>query len=135
MRPYPTRNGLAVPTCEVDLPESRLNLRNPKNFNNHHLEFSRRTFGKSALLMTLRDLEFMQEALPMDVHNMGRLNLHNIYSPPKLPTPRQAMDRIDQAYETDERLKIWNAELKQYEYHTLTSQAFKSLKREYYKTR
>lgn len=135
MRPYPTRNGLAVPTCEVELPTTRLNERNPNHFNNHHLEFSRRMFSHTMLMQTLRDLEFMQEMLPMDIHNMGKHNLHTIYGPPAMPTPRQAMDRIDDAYETGERLHIWNPSIKLYKFQPITHAMFRALKKDYYQQR
>lgn len=129
---YPVRNGIAIPTCEVDLPETRLNWENPHHLNNHHLEFSKRMFSHTLLLQTLRDLEYMQEDLPMDIHNMGKNNLHTIYSPPKLPTPRQAMDRIGEAFEIGERLHVWKSQTKSYEYQPITHALYKSIKAEYW---
>jgi len=130
---YPTRRGLAIPTCEVDLPPTHLNWENPNHLNNHHLEFSRRMFSHSMMLQTLRDLEFMQEMLPMDIHNMGKHNLHTIYGPPALPTPRQVMDRITDAWDTDERLHISNG--RTYEYKPITHALYKQLKREYWQAK
>jgi len=133
MQPYPTRNGLAIPTCEVELPESHLNLQNPNNWNNHHREFSAKMFSHTMMLKTLRDLSGMQEMMPMDIHNFGKDTLHTRYSPPKLPTPRQAMDRIGEAWEEDEELHIWNNDLKLYELKPITLSLYKALKREYWK--
>ena len=128
---YPTRNGLAIPTCEVDLPPTRLDWDNPNHLNNHHREFSARMFSHTLLLQTLRDLQFMQEVLPVDIHNMGKNNLHTIYGPPALPTPRQAMDRVSEAFETDELLHVWNKPLRAYEFQPITMALYKSLKKEY----
>lgn len=128
---YPTRHGIPIPTCEVALPESRLDLDNPRNFNNHHLAFTRRMFGHNIILRTFKDLEYMQELLPKDVHNTGKDTLHARYSPPELPTPRQAMDRIDQAFENGERLHVWDNTLRQYEFSWITHLMYKTIKDEY----
>lgn len=106
MRPYPTRDGLPIPTAELELPESRLNLKNSKNFNNHHLYFSKRTYLQDPILNALRNLERSQELLPKDMHNQGKNTLHSLYSPPKRPTRHKAMEEIEEAYELGEKLKI-----------------------------
>ena len=99
---YPTRNGISISSSELELPPSRLNLSNEKNFNNHHLEWTRKAMAKSAILQTLRDLEWMQERQPLDVHNW----IHQEYSPPKMPTPSQAMARIAMGYDIGEALNV-----------------------------
>lgn len=77
-RPYPTRDGLAIPTNEVELPVTKLNQNFWSNFNNHHREWPRKAFGANVIYQTLRDLESMQELLPKDIHNKGKHNLHSI---------------------------------------------------------
>lgn len=88
--------------------------------------------GRTALTQTLRDLEYMQEMLPMDIHNMGKHNLHTIYGPPKMPTPRQAMDRVAEAFDIGERLHVWNSREKRYEFQPISHALYKSIKKEYW---
>jgi hypothetical protein len=95
---YPTRNGIAINPREIELPETKLDF-NEKNL--HHLEWLKRLMGKFAILTILRDLDSLQSGEYIDVHNW----LHTQFEPPELPTIRQAMDYIDDAYNHDEKLQ------------------------------
>lgn len=128
---YPTRKGIAVPTYEVRLPVSRLDTSSIRNYNIHHLEFPRKAMGKNALTLTLMNLTTMQEPLPMDIHNMGKYNLHSIYGPPRFPTPKEVMDRLDDAYYGNEMLHTWNQSTLSYDVTTFTETLYKHLQREY----
>jgi hypothetical protein len=99
---YPTRHGIAVPITEIWLPRSDLNIEKKKNNNNHHNSWTEKMFGKCVLFNTLRNLESQQFCLPLDVHDY----LHEIYDPPKLPTPLQAVTEIERAKEDAEKLLI-----------------------------
>jgi len=98
---YPTRNGIAIPPCELELPYSNLRLDKPRNLNLHHHEFTARTFGKFVLLDTLRNLECNQTYMPIDQHAW----LHQEYDPPKPPTSYQAMREIERAKDEGEKLR------------------------------
>lgn len=126
-RSYPIRNGIAIPTCEIELPESRLDPENKYSFNNHHLNFTRREFGKLAILQTLRDLQVQQDRMPVDVHGW----LHKYYAPPELPTPEQAMTEVLRAYDAKESMQIYNAIDKKYVLHPITDIHIKTLVAEY----
>lgn len=99
---YPTRNGIAVPVSELALPSTRLDLSQEYTTNNHHLEFSRRNMGRFLITQTLRDLQLMQEQMPVDVHAY----LHKIYEPPEFPSIKQAMSRVILAIERGEQLNL-----------------------------
>ena len=114
MRPYPTRDGLPVSTSELNLPPSRLSPKNEKNFNNHHLFFSKRAYLSDPILTALRNLDRSQEMLPKDQHNLGKLGLHSVYSPPKIPSRKRAMEEIEEAYLNNEKLKIRDRDLGKY---------------------
>lgn len=101
-RPYPTRNGIAIPPQELELPSTRLNTENRYSYNNHHANFTRRAFGRLAVFQTLRDLERHQYRMGVDVHAY----LHKIYEPPVMPTPEQALAEVIDAYEQGERLRF-----------------------------
>lgn len=115
MEAYPTRNGIAVPPSELELPESQLNLGDLGNFNTHHLEYTRRSFGRFALSQCLRDLERLQTSLPRDVHQA----LHDTYAPPEFPTEYQAASEIMEAYEEMENVRIYVIERKRYELYPI----------------
>lgn len=100
MKQWPTVNGIAIPLEEIWLPESNLDLTKRENFNNHHLEYTARTFGRSILLQVVRNLDCHQELIPLDVHDY----IHRKYSDTEPPTPRQAMDEIYRAYHANEQL-------------------------------
>jgi hypothetical protein len=99
---YPVRNGIAVHATELELPDSKLYLGNEQNWDNHHDEYTARMFGRCILLHTLRSLDSLQEPVPRDVHSYQE----KTYAPPELPTVRQAMDYIDDAYNRNERLRF-----------------------------
>ena len=99
---YPTRRGISIPSSELDLPETRLDLRRQHTTNNHHMEWSRRSMGRFLITQTLRDLEGLQEVLPLDVHTL----LHKRYEPPRFPTVDEAMDRVIEAYDNAEQMKV-----------------------------
>lgn len=97
---YPTREGIAIPIRELDLPVCRESERSKQN--NHHLEFTRRRMGQFLITQTLRDLLDLQEVMPVVTHNI----LHDRYQPPEFPTIEQAMTRLDDAFYNQETLKI-----------------------------
>lgn len=103
---YPTRDGLPVFTSELELRPSELDLRDSDNYSLHHLHFPARLMGRLLITNTLRNLEHEQEELPNDQHNLGRFALHTLYIPPEPPTLLQAMDRLDIAKETGERMRV-----------------------------
>lgn len=132
---YPTRKGIAVPTREVWLPESRLNPNNPHNYNLHHREFTIRKMAKFTITRLLKDLEGTHELLLKDIHNMGRHTLHTIYGPPRFPTPAEAMDRLDEAYEMGEMLELRNYDTGHYDLFPFTKADYDNAKREYERVR
>ncbi len=100
---YPTRHGLAVHTAELGLqPDCAVNER---NINNHHLQFTKCEYMGSIILVALRSLDERQDILPVAVHDY----LHTIYEPPVKPTLVQAMNRLQQAHDSDELLKFGSA--------------------------
>ena len=101
MERYPTRNGIAIPTREIWLPDTE--LKNcEKNKNNHHLEWTARKFGSSILYVTLRNMEIHQELMQKDVHDW----IHNEYEVPEFPTAKQAMEEVERGYWEQENLKV-----------------------------
>lgn len=100
MKEYPTENGIAVALHEIHLPPSRLNTQKRHNTNRHHRQWERRKYGKFLITQTLRDLEYLQNVMPIDQHAW----LHAEYAPPKFPTPQQAMARLAVAYFNDEKI-------------------------------
>jgi len=106
MTQYPSRYGLPVPVTEIELPSTRLRDVD-HNKNNHHLLFPRKRYELGGIIYaTLRDLDSMQQLLPRDVHNVGKPNLHTIYSPPSIPKPITAIDYICEANARGEKLKV-----------------------------
>ena len=101
MRRYPTREGIVVPLYELELPQSNIDRLETQNVNNHHMEFTRKSFGRFLITRTLRELYDLQTDLPLDVHAW----LHKNYAPPEFPSPQQAMARLAQAYFSDEPLQ------------------------------
>lgn len=127
MERYPTKNGIAIPTSEVRLPETRLDLSLPESTNNHHTAWTRRAMSRFLLTQTFRDLESMQEELPYDVH----VELHRTYDPPEFPTPRQVMARVSMAYDTLEQMKIYDATQRRYVFNPISSVHMKQMEMEY----
>lgn len=124
---YPTRNGLPISTHELDLVPSILDPNNPYSWNNHHLHYESSWYKGDLLTNTLRNLEGQQERTLRDQHNLGKTSLHAIYGPPQRPTIEVVMNRLDQAHETEERLKIWDDNQKMYVYHDITEICWKQL--------
>lgn len=102
---YPTVHGVPVSPLDIWLPETHLNPNKDKNYNNHHDCWTARRFGRSILFQVFRDLQSHQNYLPLDVHEW----LHANYGPPAMPTPLEAMERIEQAYYECENLQIRKA--------------------------
>ncbi len=124
---YPTRDGIPVPIHEVDLPKSKLDLSRPESFDNHHNAWTRRSFGRFLLTRTLRNLESMQFTIPKDVH----ASLHRIYQPPEFPTKEQALARVRAAYESGEKLKVYDIESRAYILYGLTDGIMQDIADEY----
>jgi len=122
---WPTRNGIAVRLNELNLPESRLNLNNPNNFNNHHYGFERRSFARLAIFQTFRDLDREQEQAPIDTHALG----HRLFSAPRMLSPEQALSNVFDAYEQDESLRYGSANHPTYK--PLTNDLMNQLVQEY----
>lgn len=101
---YPIRDGLPLSVNEVLLPDSQLEDA-PHNYNNHHLLFPERLYGRTALYLVLRNLDGMQELVLKDQHNAGKTCLHSLYLPPPLPKPTKAMDRVLEAVDNSELLR------------------------------
>lgn len=99
---YPDRGGIAVSPLDIWLPESNLDLERKKNWNNHHTEFYARMYGAFILYWVFHDLAANQIYLPLDVHQW----LHDEYDAAIMPTPYQAMDRIEQAFYEGEVLQV-----------------------------
>ena len=108
---YPTgRNGMSLPVCELELPPSKLDLREDHSWNNHHMQWERRKYGQHLIYQTLRNLDRLQIVLPVDVHN----SLHDKYSPPEMPSLKQASDEIMEAWDELEGIKIYRGREKGY---------------------
>lgn len=127
---YPSFNGLPISTSELELRPSRLDLDNTQNFSLHHLHWPARIIGRLLITQTLRDLEHEQEYLPNDQHNLGKFALHTLYSPPKPPTLLQAMDRLDEAKETGERMRV-RVNGRGYIFQNISDIHFKQIDQEY----
>lgn len=129
---YPTRNHLAVSTEELDLPESELNLDKRKSWHNHHLYYYSGRYKPSFIMNSLRNLESSQEMLPRDVHVLGKLALHNVYTDGvPLPPAKVAMERLEEGFENGERFKVWNVKKKRYEFQEFDRGYWEALKRVY----
>lgn len=122
---YPTRKGISIPSSELELPETRLDLSKEFTTNNHHMEWSRRLMGKFLITQTLRDLKSMQEEMPIDVHSY----LHKIYEPPRFPTVEEAMARVEEAYLFGEKMNV--KANRGYVEHPITDVHWKQIQLEY----
>lgn len=129
---YPTRNGLAISTRELDLPRSELNPADHRNQQNHHLYYYSPRYKGHIILNSLRDLEMNQERLARDQHILGKLALHNVYTDGvPIPPLNVAMDRLEMAYETAEQFKVWDKGAHGYVKHTFTKRHWERLKKAY----
>ncbi len=108
---YPTRNGIAVPAFELQLPETKIDLSHEFEFSNHHDCWYAKKFGSEILYLTLRKLEICQSVLPNDLHE----HIHMTYEQPKLPRPYQAYTHITKAAEDGVMLKNGSANNPHYE--------------------
>lgn len=52
--------------------------------------------------MTVRNLARLHETLPKDVHEF----IHKNYEPPVMPTPRQAIEAVDEAFYNEEQIRV-----------------------------
>lgn len=100
-REYPNVDGWPEPLAELELPESKLDQSNKNNFNNHHMFWPRRAFGRLAISQTIRDLEKHQIILPRDTHSL----IHSTYDPAPRPSIHEMMTRIEFAKSIGERLR------------------------------
>jgi len=101
---YPTIHGVPVSYKDLYLPDSRLNPNQPRNYNNHHSVFPRRTYKKIGgliLLETFRNIETHIPHILLDTHEL----IHQEYDPPKMATWGQMMDEIERAKDAGEKLK------------------------------
>lgn len=124
---YPTRFGAPISSTELDLPPSHLNPAVESNYNNHHLYFEAAFYRSDFIFNALRNLEFNQEWMLKDQHNMGRLALHSLYLPPERPTYADAMDRLDEGHEVGERFKVYDHDQHKYVYQNFTDIHWKQL--------
>ena len=105
-RTYPVDSvGMPKRVQELDLQPSHLKKR-PENQSLHHYHWSARRMSRLLISQTLRDLENEQVFMQNDQHNLGQTALHSIYDMPKLPTLNQMMDRLDEAKQTKEQMRV-----------------------------
>jgi len=97
------------------------------SWNNHHQAFYKREFAKTAITQTFRDLENMQTMLPRIAHD----RLHRNYVGISIPPIENMIERIEEAKENSERLKIYNVANGCYEYSSITEGLWASLMQEY----
>lgn len=135
MKPYPTRNGLPISTAELGLEPSRMNPDKKRSWSNHHLHFNSGFYKSDFIFNALRNLEGEQEPLLKDQHNLGRVALHALYSPPERPTHAIAMDRLEEGVETGEHFKVWDIRKKKYVTIPFDRACWEALKRYYNITR
>lgn len=128
MESYPTVKGVTVSPFEHAI-DSRLNIDDPHNWNNHHHEWTARNFARLSLFQVFRDLERHQFLLPVDVHN----DLHRRFDPPVMPTVGEAMNVVMEAYEAGERIRRGSAHSPIYTDISLAT--ILKVKREYNETR
>lgn len=98
--PYPMIGAHFVPVDELGLLPSHKHKEN-----NHHYAFSARSMGRLLVTQTFRDLDRNQVITPIDTHS----ELHNTYGQPLLPSIREILDVIDEAYQEGESLRYGTA--------------------------
>lgn len=106
-RVAPHRNGFPVSLMEIGLPTSKLNINKQENINNHHKFFEARTFGRLAILQTLRDLDTSQIQAPRDTHDL----YHRLYMPAPVPDLYDALSHIEEAREQGVMRRLGSAHL------------------------
>jgi len=99
---YPTRNGLAIHPMELELPESHLNPESTRNWNHHHMQWTRKQYGKQFLYFAFRSIETRQLHMLVDQHDW----VHQEYDPPVMPTIQQALKEIERAKDAGEMLNL-----------------------------
>lgn len=104
-REYPHYGGWPVDPIELELPHTSLEPDYQANFNNHHMLFTARAFGRHAISLACRNLAVYQTVLPRDVHAI----LHDRYDPAPMPDLLSMMDRLDEAYQKNELLRFGSA--------------------------
>lgn len=106
MEAYPVDDtGMPIRVEHLNLRRSNLRQR-PENQSVHHYNWSARRMGRLLISQTLRDLEGEQETMQNDQHNLGQFALHHLYDMPPMPTLEQMMDRLDDAFESNEHMRI-----------------------------
>lgn len=132
MERYPVdRDNRPVMPHELGLAPSQLDPDLPENWNNHHLRWTAREYASRPVMAPLRLLEFEQVGMLKDQHNMGKLALHYLYLPPPMPTLKQAMNRLEVAYESGERFKVYDKNIWAYTHEEFTRDKWEQIKREY----
>ena len=120
-RPYPVNErGFPVPVEELQLPQILNGVEN-----NHHMNYYARLFGRFAISETFRNLESFQVMMPFHTHE----ELHKRYSGIQLPSFNSMVDRIEQAQQDGEQMKI--RALGGYVRHRITDVHLKTLYAEY----
>ena len=109
-----------MPVEELELP----NLRD-KQQNLHHMAYYARSFGRFAISETFRNLTSQQVYMPIRQHD----ELHRRYSGIELPPIVNMLDRIEQAYEEGEQLRV--RYVGGYVLHNLNAVHLQTLKYEY----
>lgn len=104
-RVAPHENGFPIHFNDLTLPETRLDFDYAENRTNHHRFFYARTFGQTAILQTLRDLDTSQIQAPRDTHN----TYHKLYMPAPTPSLHDALEHIEEAKENGVELRYGSA--------------------------
>lgn len=104
-REAPNINGFYVSPQELELPPTMLDPTKPESWNNHHFYHYARTFGQFVMTQTLRDLNSGQFQMPKDIHAI----YHDRYSPAPKPALVDMMDKLDEAFQTQEPLRYGSA--------------------------
>jgi hypothetical protein len=120
---YPVgHDGLALTTQEVVPDYMWGHIRNERNQNWQHLQWTRKQYGKQFLYFCFRSLETRQELIPVEIHNW----VHENYDPPKFPHPTTALHEIMRAAEAGEKMHVRSPEKKGgYDEKDITSEVLK----------
>jgi hypothetical protein len=124
-REMPHNFGIPVDPRELDLPESRLNLDDSRNWNLHHWNYSASKMARFVMSRTLRNLDNFQSPLPKDVHTI----LHQRYDSTVMPDPTIIMDVLDQARQ--EQVPLRYGTLHRPEYRSIDDQLWRDINAEY----
>lgn len=100
-RPYPTDLvGAPIPPEELGF-----EIGHSGEWNNHHMAYFRRSFGRLAISQTFRDLELLQREMPVVEHR----RLHTLYTGIQVPSLLTMMDIIDRERLSGGQLKIYDS--------------------------